>query len=311
MKILIVSGFLGAGKTTFIKELAKRTGKEIAILENEYGASGIDGDRLKEATGQVNIWELTEGCICCSVQADFATSVLTIANTVDPDYLVIEPTGVALLSNLLTNIKKVEYERIRLMAPIAIVDAYSINRYKLEFPDIFLNQIEYADTVVLSKGEKLSPAEKERIHSEISTMNPKANFTAEHYQNLPSEWWEGLVNKYLDGSLVIKEVVDPLTMPDTFSLDGIGIRHIHHFIVFLENLIRGKYGNIIRAKGSFLSHKIPFQFDVADGKYSILAGEGEVSDKAVFIGNDIKKQKIREVMLATSHHIKIGLQRKK
>ena len=94
MKILVVSGFLGAGKTTFIKSLAEHTGKEFAILENEYGDVGIDGNLLKEQqkVGEVNIWELTEGCICCLMKGDFAASVLTIANTVGPEYLVIEPT---------------------------------------------------------------------------------------------------------------------------------------------------------------------------------------------------------------------------
>ena len=140
MKILIISGFLGAGKTTFIKELAKRTKKEIAIFENEYGTSGVDGDILKEAT-KVNIWELTEGCICCSVKGDFAASVLTIANTVNPEYLVIEPTGVAMLSNLITNLKQIEYEHIKLMAPISIVDALSLERYKNEFPEIYKQRL--------------------------------------------------------------------------------------------------------------------------------------------------------------------------
>lgn len=309
MKILIISGFLGAGKTTFIKELAKRTGKEIAILENEYGASGIDGDLLKNETDKVNIWELTEGCICCSVKADFATSVLTIANTVDPDYLVIEPTGVAVLSNLISNIKKVEYERIRLMAPLAIVDALSIKRYKMEFPDIFINQLQYADTVVLSKGETLSSEERESIRSEIMAINPKCRLSLEHYSSLPKKWWDELMNRYLDGSLVIEEKADPATMPDTFSLEGLSIRHIHHFILFLENLIRGKYGNIIRAKGSFYSGHNTFHFDVTDGRYSILMNGGEPSDKAVFIGTDLKKQKIREVMLATSKYVRIGLRK--
>lgn len=81
MKILIVSGFLGAGKTTFIKALAKHTKKDFAILENEYGAAGIDADRLRAEEGQspVNIWEMTEGCICCSAKGDFSLSVLSIA----------------------------------------------------------------------------------------------------------------------------------------------------------------------------------------------------------------------------------------
>lgn len=105
MNILIVSGFLGAGKTTFIKELSRRTKKEFAILENEYANSGVDGDILKNSDKTVNIWELIDGCICCSAKGDFAQSILTIANTIDPDYLVVEPTGVAKLSSIIENIK--------------------------------------------------------------------------------------------------------------------------------------------------------------------------------------------------------------
>ena len=127
MKILIVSGFLGAGKTTFIKALAKHTGKEFAILENEYGAAGIDKDRLETelASGTVNIWEMTEGCICCSAKGDFALSVLSIANAVDPEYLVIEPTGVGKLGNIVENLKQIEYDRITLLAPVTVVDIHS------------------------------------------------------------------------------------------------------------------------------------------------------------------------------------------
>lgn len=93
MKILIVSGFLGAGKTTFIKRLSQNIGKKFVILENEYGAAGIDGLRLGKSQQELreNIWEMTEKCICCSGKKDFASSVLTIANAVDPEYLIVEP----------------------------------------------------------------------------------------------------------------------------------------------------------------------------------------------------------------------------
>ena len=131
MKILIVSGFLGAGKTTFIKALAKHTKKDFAILENEYGAAGIDADRLRAEEGQspVNIWEMTEGCICCSAKGDFSLSVLSIANTIDPEYLVIEPTGVGMLGNVMENLKQIEYEHISILAPVTIADIYSYRRY--------------------------------------------------------------------------------------------------------------------------------------------------------------------------------------
>ena len=93
MKVLIVSGFLGAGKTTFIRTLSNRLNKDFVILENEYASINIDKDIIKDDTG-LNVWEFTEKCICCSGKADFAMNILTIANTISPEYLIVEPTGV-------------------------------------------------------------------------------------------------------------------------------------------------------------------------------------------------------------------------
>ena len=305
MKILIISGFLGAGKTTFIKELAKRTKKEIAIFENEYGAGGVDGDILKETT-EVNIWELTEGCVCCSAKGDFAASVLTISNTVNPEYLVIEPTGVAMLSNLLTNLKQIEYEHIKLMAPIVIVDVLSLDRYKKEFPEIYNNQIEFADTVIFSKSENLALSEKEKLINEISKINSTCTIISDHYSALPDTWFDSILTKYLDGTVEIPIKDELENMPDTFSLNNISVRSIERFIIFLENLIRGVYGNVFRAKGSFAIRGINLRFDVSDNRYQIEIDTGEISDKVVFIGNDIKKQKIREIFFESSNFVKIG-----
>lgn len=308
MKILIISGFLGAGKTTFIKELAKRTKKEIAIFENEYGTSGVDGDILKEAT-KVNIWELTEGCICCSVKGDFAASVLTIANTVNPEYLVIEPTGVAMLSNLINNLKQIEYEHIKLMAPISIVDALSLERYKNEFPEIYKDQIEFTNTVIFSKSENLSENEKEKLKFEVRMINNSCNIASDHYSTLPDTWWDSLLLKYLDGTVDIPIKDETAEIPDSFSLNNISIRSVEKFIIFLENLIRGLYGNVFRAKGSFAIRGLNLRFDVADNRYQVELDTNEISDKVVFIGNDIKKQKIREIFFENSNFIKIGLKK--
>lgn len=308
MKILIISGFLGAGKTTFIKELAKRTKKEIAIFENEYGTSGVDGDILKEST-KVNIWELTEGCICCSVKGDFAASVLTIANTVNPEYLVIEPTGVAMLSNLIINLKQIEYEHIKLMAPIVIVDALSLERYKNEFPEIYKDQIEFADTVIFSKSENLSENEKEKLGIEVKSINNSCNIVSDHYSTQPDSWWDSLLLKYLDGTVDIPIKDETAEMPDSFSLNNISVRSVEKFIIFLENLIRGLYGNVFRAKGSFSIRGLNLRFDVADNRYLVELDTDEISDKVVFIGNDIKKQKIREIFFENSDFVKIGVKK--
>ena len=93
MKILVVSGFLGAGKTTFIKELIKRTGKQIAVLENEYGDTNLDSQDIQE-TGELKVWEFAEGCVCCSKKDSFANTILAISASLDPEFLVVEPTGV-------------------------------------------------------------------------------------------------------------------------------------------------------------------------------------------------------------------------
>ena len=121
MKILVVSGFLGAGKTTFIKTLSQKIDKKIAVLENDYAAVNNDEDILKNQT-DLSVWEQTEKCICCTGKSDFAMDILTISNTLNPDFLIGEPTGVGYLSKVIANIQKIEYEQISLLSPVTVVD---------------------------------------------------------------------------------------------------------------------------------------------------------------------------------------------
>ena len=112
MKIIIVSGFLGSGKTTFIEKLSKKL-DDVVILENDYAKANVDKDLLKN-TGK-EILSLEEGCICCSKQKDFATTVMSIENTINPEYLIIEPTGLGYLSKIIDNISPIEYEKIKIL----------------------------------------------------------------------------------------------------------------------------------------------------------------------------------------------------
>ncbi|MDU1828300.1 GTP-binding protein [Anaerococcus sp.] len=148
MQIIIVSGFLGSGKTTFIEEFQKRL-ENVAILENDYAKANVDYDILAN-TGK-DILSLEEGCVCCSKKKDFATTVITIENTIDPDYLIIEPTGVGYLSNIIANIKSIEYEKIKLLNPITIVDYNSVDSLIRNYEDLFLDQIKNSGYLLLSK----------------------------------------------------------------------------------------------------------------------------------------------------------------
>ena len=117
MKILLVSGFLGAGKTTFIKELAKNINLEFVVLENEYADIGVDKDFLDEKN--LNVWEMSEGCICCSMKGDFKSSIKRIYSEINPEYLVVEPTGVGMLSSIIENIRDINNNDIDITEPWA------------------------------------------------------------------------------------------------------------------------------------------------------------------------------------------------
>ena len=303
MKILIVSGFLGAGKTTFIKALAKHTGKEFAILENEYGAAGIDKDRLETelASGTVNIWEMTEGCICCSAKGDFALSVLSIANAVDPEYLVIEPTGVGKLGNIVENLKQIEYDRITLLAPVTVVDIHSYRRYLQEYPELYQDQIAEAGTILVSKTEQASAEEKQQIFSALRAINPTAEIVTDHYSLLPPDQWLHLLEKGRDGSLhhspSSEASADSEQLPDSFTLKHVHMRSPESLFLFLEDLIRGHFGNIFRAKGQLPAGNTWLQFDVADSRYCVISCEPAADSEVVFIGTDIHRQPIRRLCL--------------
>ena len=187
MNILIVSGFLGAGKTTFIRKLAEKSDKPFAVVENEYGGAGIDGNLLEQ--NRLKVWELTEGCVCCSLKSDFAMSVLTIANTVDPEYLVVEPTGVGLLSSVVANLHKIEYERIRLLKPLTVVDIDCIDSYLATFEKFYADQIKNAAHIVISKTENKTEAEIEKAVRTLKSINPQADITAKPYDKIEKAWW--------------------------------------------------------------------------------------------------------------------------
>ncbi|MCD8197042.1 MAG: GTP-binding protein [Lachnospiraceae bacterium] len=309
MKILIVSGFLGAGKTTFIKSLSKHTGREIAILENEYGEVGVDGDVLRansaQSVGKVNIWELTEGCICCSTKGDFAASVLTIANTVDPEYLVVEPTGVGMLSNIIANLQQIEYERITLLAPVTVVDGQSFHSNLREYPEIYKDQIREARTVFVSKLENASPEERQKIRQDIEALHPAGQIMADHYSGMEETEWLSLLERSYDGSR-LEARPESAELPDTFSMSGVEVESPEMLLLLLERLIHGGLGGVVRAKGCIRTGDEWLRFDAVDGRYSLSGAEAAPEGKAVFIGTDIRRQTIRRYFSKTRRRPRIG-----
>ena len=159
-KIDIVSGFLGAGKTTLIKKLLKEAlaGTKVVLIENEFGEIGIDGGFLKESG--IEIREMNAGCICCSLVGDFGTSLREVMETYAPERILIEPSGVGKLSDVMRAINDAsEHTQMHLNSAVAVVDAAKCKVYLKNFGEFFDNQIAYAGTIILSRTDKIS-AEK-------------------------------------------------------------------------------------------------------------------------------------------------------
>ena len=174
-KIDIISGFLGAGKTTFIKKLLQEavSGEQVILIENEFGEIGIDGGFLKDSG--VEIREMNSGCICCSLVGDFGQSLKEVLTTYHPDRIIIEPSGVGKLSDVMKAVKDVAAEiEVTLNSAVTIVDAQKCKMYRKNFGEFFNNQIENAGTVVLSRTD-IAPADKVDLAVEIiRELNPKA-----------------------------------------------------------------------------------------------------------------------------------------
>lgn len=304
MKILVVSGFLGAGKTTFIQELVRRTGRDFAIYENEYGQADIDARRLRQDS-DLKVWESTENCICCSGKQDFATSVLTISNTIDPEYLIVEPTGVAKLQSILDNVNQVAWERISLLAPVTVVDAVSWQNQRTDFPEIFDNQLSAAASVVISKLAPGSEDAAEPIKQLAAEMNPQAEVIAESsYADIPDEWWNALLTRALDGS-VLK---DPASEEDEgLDLETMALTHAElpsptHLIWLLDAASAGVFGKLARAKGTLPCGNQWVKFDLVERAWAITDDEPQEESRCVFIGRDLLRHGLREVFVPAFWH---------
>ena len=174
-KIDVVSGFLGAGKTTLIKKLLKDAlaGTKVVLIENEFGEIGIDGGFLKESG--IEIKEMNSGCICCSLVGDFGTSLKEVITTYAPERILIEPSGVGKLSDVLKAVENVAGDLdVEINSAVAVVDATKCKMYMKNFGEFFINQIEYAGTIILSRADKAAQEKMNTCVELIREHNQKA-----------------------------------------------------------------------------------------------------------------------------------------
>lgn len=217
-KIDIISGFLGAGKTTFIKKMIDEVynGEKLVLIENEFGEVGIDGGFLKDSG--IEISEMNSGCICCSLVGDFAKNLQEVLDKFSPDRILIEPSGVGKLSDVMASVIDLEKTHdVKVNALVTVVNALKASKQMKAFGEFFNNQIEYATTVVLSRSQKASPEQLEFCVKQIQTLNPKAAI-------ITTPWDE------IQGSQILKviEGQDNLEMKTLAEAAHEAHEHEHH-----------------------------------------------------------------------------------
>ena len=216
-KVDIFSGFLGAGKTTLIKKLISDgyNGQKLVLIENEFGQIGIDGGFLKESG--INITEMNSGCICCSLVGDFGTALKDVIDQFAPDRILIEPSGVGKLSDVVAAVKRVEGTEI--CGTVTVIDASKCRIYLKNFKEFYENQIKYAGTIILSRTGNISQEKLDQAISLIREIN-------DHSQIITTPWDE------LSGVQILKAIEEPLTAADMaaalLEAEQHELEHAHH-----------------------------------------------------------------------------------
>ena len=294
MKILLVSGFLGAGKTTFIKEMAKNINLEFVVLENEYADIGIDGDFLDEKN--LNVWEMSEGCICCSMKGDFKSSIKKIYFEINPEYLVIEPTGVGMLSSIIENIREIDNNDIEILSPLTLIDVTSFNEYLETFNNFFIDNLKNTGKVILTKLENYNPFGIENIKNKISKINNNLVIITDDYRTFPKEWFGEILNKNIDNKIIDKNFsLKTHINLRTFSKENINLKTMDELGLLLNRLVNGDFGKIYRAKGIVKIDGYWGKFNLVYKNFEMEPITDAKGTKIVIIGNNLDIDNLKDI----------------
>lgn len=220
-KIDIFSGFLGAGKTTLIKKLIKEVYKneKLVLIENEFGEIGIDGGFMKEA--EIEVTEMNSGCICCSLVGDFSASLKKVIKEYNPDRILIEPSGVGKLSDVISAVNSLDCKDAKLNSYCTVVDANKCKMYMKNFGEFFNNQVENASCIILSHTNNISEAKLEECIKLIREKNSDASLLATPWDELSGD----AIFTAIERKNSLKDEIESLKKEHEISAE---CGHVHH-----------------------------------------------------------------------------------
>ena len=228
-KVTIISGFLGAGKTTFIKKLLEQVyaGQKVVLIENEFGEIGIDGGFLKDAG--IQITEMNSGCICCSLVGDFGKALIKVSKEYAPDRIIIEPSGVGKLSDVVAAVERVKDEAgLELDCFLTVADATKAKMYMKNFGEFYNDQIEHAGTIVLSRTQNMDAAKLEASVALIRDKNAEAAIITTPWDELNGEQIVSALEKKSLMDELLKEALEHSAEHHHDDDDDDEDEHEHH-----------------------------------------------------------------------------------
>lgn len=323
-KVDIISGFLGAGKTTFIKLLIENVfaGEKLVLIENEFGEIGIDGGFLKDAG--IEITEMNSGCICCTLVGDFSKALRKVIEEYHPDRVLIEPSGVGKLSDVSKAIEHVKKEAdIEIEGRITIVDGKKAKMYLKNFGEFFKDQVAYANTIVVSRTQMMEDHSIEECVKMLREENKEASIISTSWDKLSKEAIEHALspNTQLEG--IFEEEKCPVCSHEHHHEGACGCGHEHHhhhhhhadeiftswgqetahkyteeeldFLLKALSETEG-YGTILRAKGIVEMENGSWkQFDLVPQEYEVRESTADYTGRLCVIGTDLKEDELTEL----------------
>lgn len=300
----IFSGFLGAGKTMLIKKLLNENayGKNTVIIENEFGEVSIDGEILKESN--LKIKEINAGCICCQVSGNFGDSILEVITKYEPENMIIEPSGVAKLSEILKILEQIKFiDKIEVRNIFTLIDVNNYKIYLENFKEFYLDQIKNANKIVISRTQLVNKTLIDEVKNSLEGLNRNAIIFFDHWDNLKKEEFMKKVdfNKKtnISNKNTIKTFRKEISHKASELFESYPI-HINNFISTkeLENKFdfistNNRYGNIIRAKGIIKDNSgLYYQFDYVPNEFKIRQIKWSNKKVISIIGSQLNKKEL-------------------
>ena len=299
-KIDIFSGFLGAGKTTLIKKLIAEayTGEQLVLIENEFGEIGIDGGFLQEAG--ISITEMNSGCICCSLVGDFGKALRQVMDTYHPDRILIEPSGVGKLSDVIRAVQNLEMHDVVLNGFTTVVDATKAKMYMRNFGEFFNNQVEHASAIILSRTAGMSQEKLDACVALLREKNPTATIVTTPWDELDGKQLLAAMERRDTLAAALEELAEEQEhehhhhhADEVFTSWGKETAHPYEkqeLAAALEALDTGDYGQVLRAKGIVAGTDGKWlHFDYVPGEVEIRNGAAGVTGRLCVIGAELKE----------------------